>query len=140
MERRALIAVIISVAILVLYQEVVLKRLYTPGPLPPQLGEAPTAAPGTGERSAPPAAPGPPEEAAEAPSVDGVDVTVDTDLCHAVCTTAGARLKSLQLKGYQTSVGPDSPPLQLVQYPVEGKLPLGVALRGSQTLSDAAVL
>jgi YidC/Oxa1 family membrane protein insertase len=140
MERRALIAVIISVAILVLYQEVVLKRLYTPGAPSPQLSEAPTAAPAGGERSAPAAAPARPQEAAEAPPVDGVDVTVDTALYRAVFTTAGARLKSLQLKRYKTSVGPDSPPLQLVQYPVAAKLPLGVALRGSQAVSDATVL
>ena len=139
MERRALIAVIISVAILVLYQEVVLKRLYPPGAATTELNEAPTAAP-SAPVAPPPAAPQAPPEAAVAPPIGGADVTVDTELYQAVFTTAGARLKSLRLKRYRTAVESDSPPLQLVQYPVDAKLPLGVALRGSQALSDANVL
>jgi YidC/Oxa1 family membrane protein insertase len=145
MERRAVIAVIISVLILVIYQELVLKRLYGPGRgtapeaiAPP--AAAPEAAP-TPPGEAPPAAPAEaaiPEAPAGAPPA-GTDVAVDTDLYRAVFTTAGARLKSLQLKRFRTTVDPDSPPLQMVQYPVEGKLPLGVALVGAQQLSDAGV-
>jgi hypothetical protein len=45
MERRALIAVIISVLILVLYQEFVMKRLYGPHPgaAPPESAQPPAA-------------------------------------------------------------------------------------------------
>jgi YidC/Oxa1 family membrane protein insertase len=57
-----------------------------------------------------------------------------------VFTTAGARLKSFELKTYRATVSPESPPLQLVQYPIEAALPLGVVLRGAQSLNDAAVL
>jgi YidC/Oxa1 family membrane protein insertase len=56
-----------------------------------------------------------------------------------VFTTTGARLKSLQLKRYKSTVNPDSPPLQMVQYAVGSRLPLGVGLVGKPPLSDAAV-
>ncbi len=139
MERRALIAVIISILILVLYQEVVLKRFYGPGDgTTPKAPTAPPAAPAEAP-GAPAAAPVPGPEAPDAAPAAGTDVVVDTDLYRAVFTTAGARLKSLSLKRYRSTAAPDSPPLQMVQYPVEGKLPLGLALLGAQQLSDAAV-
>src|SRR5215831_9246810 len=112
MERRALLAVVISILILVVYQEVVLKRLYTPSARPPE-SEPPAAAPAAPE-AAPPQAAAPalvPPEAAAAPAVEGNDVVVDTDLYEAVFTTAGARLKSLVLKRFRTTVAADSPPL-----------------------------
>ena len=150
MERRALIAVVISILILVLYQELVMKRFYGPGTAPPTV-EPPSAAPPAGEQGAapeanapppnqPPANATPPPAAAPAAvAAAGTDVTVETNLYRAVFTTAGARLKSLELKRYRTTVDPNSPPLQLVQYPVDNKLPLGVALVGTQQLTDASV-
>src|SRR5262245_38308299 len=146
MERRALIAVVISILILVLYQELVMKRFYGPGTAPPTV-EPPSAAPPAGEQGAAPAANAPPpnQPPANAPpppptappvlSAAGTYVTVETNLYRAVFTTAGARLKSLELKRYRTTVDPNSPPLQLVQYPVDNKLPLGVALVGTQQLT-----
>jgi YidC/Oxa1 family membrane protein insertase len=142
MERRALLAVVISILILVVYQEVVLKRLYTPSARPPESSEPPAAAPAAPE-AAPPQAAAPalvPPEAAAAPAVEGNDVVVDTDLYEAVFTTAGARLKSLVLKRFRTTVAADSPPLQMIQYPVDNKLPLGVALVGATQRNDAGVL
>jgi YidC/Oxa1 family membrane protein insertase len=138
MERRALIAVAISVLILLAYQLIV-TRFYGPGGPPPELAEAPPAAAPPPAAPQPPVAPPPPAPAA--PAVAGAaDVVVDTDLYRAVFTTAGARLKSLQLRHYGTTFDRESPPLQMVQYAVEDKLPLGVALVGAQQLSDAAVL
>ena len=141
MERRALIAVVISVLILVLYQEVILKRWYPSGPAPrptevaaPPAG-APPAAPPV-EASAPAPRPVAPVAAAVEP---GADVVVDTELYRAIFTTSGARLRSFELKQFRTTVDPNSPPLQLVQYPVANQLPLGVALVGAQQLDDAAV-
>jgi YidC/Oxa1 family membrane protein insertase len=141
MERRALIAVVISLAILVLYQEVVIKRFYPP-----------TGAP-SGEPSPREPAPRPPEaeripspEISERPKDDlrpavaGRDVVVETDLYRAVFTTAGGRLKSFTLHRYRTSVEPGSPPLDLILHPVADDLPLGIELRGKETsLSDRAV-
>lgn len=141
MERRALIAVIISVAILVLYQELVMKRLY-PAPHPGEAAprsSAPTPAQSPlAEAPAPAAVPPAPPDVA--PAAGGSDVVVDTELYRAVFTTAGARLKSLELKRYRSAVSPESPPLQMVQFPIGGKLPLGVVLRGAQSVGDEGVL
>ena len=140
MERRALIAVAISLAILVVYQEVVLKRLYSPPPGQVDTGQP--SAPGPEAPSAPP----PPAEMApaaeaprSAPAVGGRDIAIDTDLYRAVVTTAGGRLKSFQLKHYRASVAPDAPPQEMVSV-TGGEYPLGVQLRGKESVSDAGVV
>jgi YidC/Oxa1 family membrane protein insertase len=142
MERRAIIAVVLSVLILVLYQEFVIKRIYPHpensaeenAPPPPAATEPETAAP-----AAHPAAPVGEQEKAAPALVQGRDITVETDLYRAVFTTGGGRLKSLQLKRYRASVGPDSPPLELILEP-GSQLPLGLELRGKKDLPDAGVL
>lgn len=145
MERRALIAVIISVLILVLYQEVVIKRWYPTSDMPPTPSTAPPAAVPPGSEPIAPAkpaevAPAPQVEAPSARAVETVDVVVETDLYRAVFVTAGARLKSFELKQFRSTVDPNSPPLQMVQYPVPERLPLGVVLLGGQQpLNDAGV-
>ncbi|HVN85356.1 MAG TPA: membrane protein insertase YidC [Candidatus Binatia bacterium] len=140
MEKRALIAVAISLAILVIYQEVILKRLYPPPPVQPE--GAAESIPSPVERSAPPNLPAI-EPAAEVPRVaaaaGGRDVTIDTPLYRAVITTGGGRLKSFQLKRYRTSVAPDSPPQEMV-YIAGGEYPLGVQLRGKESASDVDVV
>jgi YidC/Oxa1 family membrane protein insertase len=141
MERRAVIAVVISIIILVLYQEVIIKRFY---PAPPQSAqpesvEPPPAAPG----EAPPpsdVAPAPAQPLPEVEATGGSEVVVDTELYRAVFTTLGARLKSLQLKHYRATVDPNSPPLEMVQYAVGNRLPLGAALIGKPSLSDTGVI
>ena len=84
MERRALIAVVISLIILIVYQEVIIKHLYGPpsGPLP---GEAPLAPLATPPFMPPPPpaapAPEPPSVPAEpvAERAEGRDITVDIE-------------------------------------------------------------
>jgi len=141
MERRALIAVVISLLILVIYQEGVLRYLYPPPPAdigeaapPPRAAEepkveAPPAKPDTAEPAHP--------TAALKPSAPERLVTVETDLYSAVFTTAGARLKSFRLKRYRTTVDPDSPPQEIIIPGQGGNLPFGVELRGTEPLSDA---
>src|ERR1700675_3778760 len=109
MERRALIAVVISLVILVLYQEVLLKRLYPP-PTEEEASNEPLP-------MAPPAAnpqvqaPLPDEVIAatpkEKPAHDAQRIRVETDLYIATFTAAGARLESFQLKNYRTTVDPN---------------------------------
>ena len=140
MEQRALIAVLISVAVLVLYQEVVLRRLY-PRPAQQQVAAEPTA-PATAPQEA---AEAPPEaEPAAPPAMEQTKpvaqehrVTVDTPLYKAVLTSVGARLKSFQLKKYRTTVEANSPPQETVVPGKNGELPFGVELRGQQVMSDA---
>ncbi|MFQ5666785.1 MAG: membrane protein insertase YidC [Candidatus Binatia bacterium] len=145
MERRALIAVVISLFILVLYQEVVLRYLY-PHPAREQaareaapLQPPPPPAAGRIEKPAPPVVP--PLRVAAAPrprpAPEGRHVTVETDLFTAVFTSSGARLESFRLKKYRTTVDPRSP-LQETVVPGEGgELPFGVELRGTATRTDA---
>jgi YidC/Oxa1 family membrane protein insertase len=138
MEKRALIAVAISVAILVLYQEVVLRRLYPPPPPgEEQVSEAPTAEP----TPAPLAPEAVPESAPPAnrprPAAAARHITVETELYKAVFTSAGARLESLQLKKYRTTVDPDSPFQEIIVPAPDGELPFGVELRGAHVLSDS---
>jgi YidC/Oxa1 family membrane protein insertase len=144
MERRALIAVAISLFILIVYQELILKRFYPPqpGPEAPQAGappeEAPLREPRAGQTEPKPGGVEP--QPSLRPVVGGRDVVVETDLYRAVFTTAGARLKSLELKRYRSTVAPDSPPLDLVLHASAEDLPLGVELRGQQRVSDREVI
>lgn len=143
MERRALIAFVVSLVILLGYQEIL--KIYYPPP-PPEL-EGTTASPEIGtppsaEIAPAPAAPN--EEAAAPPSqpapIEGRDVVLETHLYKATFTTAGARLKSFVLKSYRKTVDADSPPLDLLVDTVPANLPLGVELRGpTRKLSDAGV-
>jgi YidC/Oxa1 family membrane protein insertase len=145
MERRALLAIVLSVLILVLYQELVLKRYFPPpsetvpeAPATPESGaKAPLAVPPAGSPAKEaPASAAKPELAAgigsEVVSVQGRDVVVETDLYEAVLNTAGARLKSFRLKRYRTTVDPNSPSLDLISATEEGGFPFGVILRGPQ--------
>jgi len=144
-QRRVLLAIVISLAIVVLYQELIVRRLYpTPEQPAPESQASPAAAarpadaPPSPDSPAAPAAPAFPAALA----AEARDVVVDTDLFRATFTTLGARLKSLELKRYRKTVAPDSPPLQLILFPAPDRLPLGLTLlgEGQTPVSDAAVL
>jgi YidC/Oxa1 family membrane protein insertase len=150
MERNALLAVVISLLILVIWNEVVLKQ-YEPAVQPGQeetvAGEP--LAPAARAPAAPAAPAAPPAAGAAAPVVDeeapqvagGEDVVVDTDVFRAVFTTAGGRLKSLRLNDYQETAEKGSPPQELVQVIPGSALPLGLYLRGGEDeANDAGVL
>jgi YidC/Oxa1 family membrane protein insertase len=143
MDRRTITFITVSVLIIILYQELVLKRL--PQPPPPELpaptanldsAAARTSAPG--DVAAPPqVAPGAIE--AETAPVASRDVTVDTDLFSAVFSTAGGRIKSFTLKKFRSTNEAGSPPLELIVPGEEADLPLGIELRGAQVWSDTRV-
>ncbi|HEY8516665.1 MAG TPA: membrane protein insertase YidC [Candidatus Binatia bacterium] len=145
MDRRTLLFISISVLIIVLYQELVLKRLPQPEPPPPAPVEtampaasaAPAAAADTRTDTLEQALA---EPVAEAEKLEGRDVTVETDLYTAVFTTLGGRLKSFQLKKFRSGPEAGSPPLELVSEAPERELPMGIELRGAYAWSDARVL
>jgi len=167
MERNALLAVVISLLILVLWNEFVIKQ-YSPRVEPGHeiaAGPGAAAPPGatasgtdsravggadaTSDVAAPPQPPAAPEAPSVAksesePVVDrpvGSEVVVQTDLFRAVFTTAGARLQSLQLNKYRERVGVDSPLQELVHPAPGAPLPLAVHLRGkTETSDDSGVL
>lgn len=143
MERNALVAVAISIAILLVYYEVLLPRLY---PQPPKIAQ-PVMEPAVPGEPEPGAAPEvePPVGGTLAPVVDAPilnapEVTVETDLYTAVFTAAGGRLRSLTLKRYPTTSKADSPPLEMVVPGGGSQLPMALELRGAQNLSDSGVL
>jgi YidC/Oxa1 family membrane protein insertase len=140
MERRALLAVVISLVILLGYEQV-MRRLYPaaptgePAPSAPA-DDAPPVAP-----AAPAAAPQPEEARPREAAVPERLVTVDTPLYTATFSSNGARLISFRLHKYRTTVKPDSPPQELIIPGPAGEAPIGVELRGGQGLpviSDAA--
>ena len=123
-QRRLLLAFALSLVVLVLYQELVLRK-YRPAPRPAPVSQE------TPPESPPPSA-GPVELGAP-PSERAEVVTVETDVLRATISTLGARLLKLELKQYRQKVQPDSPPLDLVQ--PAAILPLTLQL--APDLSDA---
>jgi YidC/Oxa1 family membrane protein insertase len=134
MQMRALLAVIISLIILVLYQ-----MYFVPAPEKekekPAQEKAQTAprakAEGVkplapGERT-PGVAPAPrppvPEEIRPQP---GRDVTIDTPLYTAVFNTRGARLKDFRLKKYLDKIGPGAKPVDLATQNLGRDYPFGL--------------
>lgn len=149
MEQRAILAVAISLAILLVYNEFILPTLHPAGSEPAAIEESAGAPPAPvvvgGDESLPPpptttdAAP-----AAAAPAAAARRVTVETDFYVATLVSTGGRVESFRLKDHRTSVDPDSPWLEMVEPAENGELPFGVDLRGLDrdngkviTLSDA---
>lgn len=141
MENRAVLAVVISLLILLVYQAFILPYFYPAvreGWSPSEAESEPEAPPPLAAREEAPNAERA-EAAAASPPVAPIPerlITVETDHFIAVVTTAGGRLKSLRTKGHRATVHPDSPLLDLIIPPPQGELPFGVELRG---LRDSAV-
>lgn len=149
MDRRTLIFITISVLIILLYQELVLKRLPQPPPEATPVAttrpEAAAAGPGAADTieldsaaRAPEAEIEPP--VAEAAQLEGRPITIETDLYSARISTLGGRIESFTLKRYRETNEPDSPPLELIVEGPEIDRPLGLELRGAQVWSDARVV
>ncbi|MFH1090061.1 MAG: membrane protein insertase YidC [Pseudomonadota bacterium] len=144
MEKRALIAFVISMAIFVMWS------YFFSGPsTPPQ--QPVEKQPGPGEPAAKPglapqtpakpaaAKPGPAQVKPEAKPLERSElrktarlVAVKTDLYTAVFTEWGGRLKSLTLNNYLAALGPDAPPKEQVVVDSENDLPLGLHFQGGR--------
>jgi YidC/Oxa1 family membrane protein insertase len=143
---RVLVTVIISLVLIVAYQELVLKRLY-----PPQSHTAadqnkivPSAG-ATGIASSNPAAvpmtPGATASSGSAPTGPEHTFQVETNLYIATFTDHGGRLRSFKLKAYKQEAGPKSPLYEMVHTPYGGKLPLGAVLtHGDRVVDDSDVI
>ncbi len=131
-QRRLLLAFGLSILLLIVYQELVVKRYRRPA------SEVPASAP---ELAAHPAGGEEPEIVSDlAVPADRADaeqiVSIETDVLRLRLTKVGARLASLELIPYRRSVDPQSEPLELVT--VSPVLPLTLQL-GAET-SDAGVI
>ena len=137
MEKRALLAVIVSLIILVIWQ-------YYFSPSPPETvkekpGEGkvlpPTKTPEEPGKGVP--LPGKKPEAVAIPSVQtspvikvqpGKDITVDTPLYTAVFDTRGARLKDWKVKKYLDKIGEGGKPINLATEELSGGHPFGLEI------------
>jgi YidC/Oxa1 family membrane protein insertase len=137
MEKRAIIAVAISLAILIGYQLLITQ--FFPPPPPPKIDEKreqkqpETPPPPTAETAAKPSEPAvqatKPASAAKAQAAR--EITVDTDDYIARFTSQGARLKSFKLKHYRATVDENSPPLEMVPTVPGIPYPLGLQVPGA---------
>ncbi|HEX9024412.1 MAG TPA: membrane protein insertase YidC [Geobacteraceae bacterium] len=112
MEKRAFLAVILSIAVFYLFSTVFApaRKPVPPPATPPAASVA--AAPVT-PPSAAPGAPAPSLQPASASQAPLKDVTVETDLFTAVFSSRGGSLKSLTLKKYRERNNPSAPPVVL---------------------------
>jgi YidC/Oxa1 family membrane protein insertase len=137
MEKRAFIALVLSLLILIVYQEWI-TRQYAPPPAQPEQEETPKSEP---VKPVPEAAPkkveAPP--ALPAAAVKTEEVRVETDLYRAVFVNQGARLKSFILKQYRTSTAENSPPVEMISHEPEMPYPLGVQLPGTTPGDDHGI-
>jgi YidC/Oxa1 family membrane protein insertase len=142
MDRRTLLFIAVSIAIIVAYQELVLKRLapHGPGGSPEQV-----AADRSAEPAGPSPAPIPSIERAELPAPSegereempqGRRISIETDLYTAVLNTAGGRIESFTLKKFRSDNTPASPPLDLIVPGADSESPMGLELRGARSWSD----
>ena len=137
MEKRAFLAIALSILILVLYQEFI-TRYYG----------VPPANQATKETEKPPPAPEPAAPTTVAPKAPidlppaqaGREITVDTDNYVATFTTQGARLKSFKFKKYRSSVDEKSPPFEIVPSAPGVHYPLGVRWQSPTQFDDAGLL
>jgi len=143
MDKRAFLAIALSILVLVIYQEWV-TRYYGPPPSPPPAVKQEADKPLAAERAAtPPITPAPAMQPAPAELPAGrsaQDVRVETDNYSAVFTTLGARLKSFKLKHYRGSVDEQSPPFDIVTSAPGVPLPLGVRWQGPAPADDGSVV
>ncbi|HEV8343511.1 MAG TPA: membrane protein insertase YidC [Candidatus Binatia bacterium] len=135
MEKRAFIAVIISLIILLLYQEWVARHYGAPEP-PPLEKEENIPAPLQKE----PPKFQPPPSAATVAAAKVKEIRVETDDYVALFTTQGARLRSFKLKHYRASVDPKSLPFEMVSSAPGVPYPLGVRLEDTKPWDDEGVV
>ena len=130
MEKRALLAVIISLVILVFYQQYF-------SPAPPETVKEKTTPEKTqpGEKIIPVGEKKPdlPAQASVQPVEEiktqpGKDITVDTPLYTAIFDTRGARLKSWKVKKYVDKIGEGARPLDLATETLSGGYPFGLEI------------
>src|SRR4029450_9023885 len=138
MDKRAFLAIALSILILVIYQEWMTRYYGTPTVAPETERKAPERAP-VAEQPAP--VPSPQTKPAAVPvSREAKDIRVETDKYIALFTNQGARLKSFKFKNYRSSVQENSPPFDIVQSAPGVPLPLGVRWQNPAPFDDEELL
>jgi YidC/Oxa1 family membrane protein insertase len=141
MEKRAVLAIVLSLVVVVLWS-----IFFAPAPPPPpsEVSE-PTPSP-----SAPPAGVGTPQPAASvspgavssterppsAPVTQEVFVTVDTGVARFTLTSQGASVRAVQLQAYHTTLAKGAPPVEIAPVPGSTTLPLNAELSMEQRVTS----
>src|SRR5712691_573192 len=141
MEKRAVLAIVLSLVVVVLWS-----IFFAPAPLPPP-SEVSEPAPSPSE---PPAGVGTPQPAAPvspglvsstvptserppgAPAAQEVFVTVDTGVARFTLTSQGASVRAVQLQAYHTTLAKGAPPIEIAPVPGSTTLPLHAELSMEQ--------
>jgi YidC/Oxa1 family membrane protein insertase len=137
MEKRAVLAIVLSLVVVVLWS-----IFFAPVPPPPpsEVSEpapsssAPPAGVGTPQPTVP-ASPGSasstaatPERPPGAPAAQEVFVAVDTGVARFMLTSQGASVRAVQLLAYHTTLAKDAPPVEIAPVPGSTTLPLNTVL------------
>lgn len=132
MDRRAILAVVLAILTIVIYQFIVTKKVKAPKRLPatPEVQTAPI-------KSQPPIQPIPvpvkPLRLSESAAIDvssARDIIVSTDNYEATFTEFGGRLKSFKLKKYRDKLDKKSPSKELITVDQPHDFPLGMSFLG----------
>src|SRR5215468_8217011 len=138
MDKRAFLAIALSILILVIYQEWITRYYGTPTLAPEAEKKEPERAP-VAEQSVP--APSPPTKPVAVPvSPEAKDIRVETDNYIALFTNQGARLKSFKFKNYRNAVNENSPHFDIVQSAAGVPLPLGIRWQSPMPFDDEELL
>jgi YidC/Oxa1 family membrane protein insertase len=145
MDKKSLLAIVLSILILIVYQELVSYWYPAPPPKPLLDPSSPSSVPVTvspsnagNEVQVTESKATPPSPVTTAAPVR--TLTVENDVYTAVLTSLGGRLQSVRLKHYPGDAGKNSPPREMIAEGVNGELPLELKLEGKETLlSDATV-
>jgi YidC/Oxa1 family membrane protein insertase len=135
MDKRAFLAVILSLIVLVLYQEWIAR--YYSDPVPPDPVEEQRA------EEHRPATPPPASVAAPSPvpfSEHARDIRIETDEYIAVFTNVGGRLKSFRFKKYRASVDEKSPLFEIVPSAPGVPYPLGLRWQSHMVEDDSQLI
>jgi YidC/Oxa1 family membrane protein insertase len=141
MEKRTLLAIALSVAVVFIYQ-----FFFAPKPVPKQAGK-PTAGIEAPQEQGKPAAPAATSTTTSAaPQANTMtaamqtadvekEITVDTPIYKAVFTTRGGTLRSFQLKHFKNTLKNDSTNIELVNVRPATQLPLSLSFVDSSILA-----
>src|SRR5215468_10684085 len=138
MDKRAFLAIALSILILVIYQEWMSRYYGTPTLAPEAEKKEPEKAP-VPEQPLP--APSPQTKPHSVPvSREVKEIRVETDNYIALFTNQGARLKSFKFKNYRNAVNENRPPFDIVQSAVGVPLPLGIRWQSAMPFDDEELL
>jgi len=142
MDKRTLIAIVLSLALVMLYQYLFVKPVAVQKSAEPVSQEATVSSPEKPGEAAGPETPIRQRTLVkrEETVLPGRDITVDTPLYTAVFSTRGGALRSLKLKNYRTVTGPEGVEVEMVSLKGEMTYPLTTGFIDSTVETDPNVL